>query len=97
MVLHPNVPSVTCEILRPGIFRCACTVCGARMAEPGSAQAADMFARTHADHERAPAKYHGMGDLIAKATSAVGIKPCAPCKQRQAQLNGLFPRVLRRR
>jgi len=29
----------------------------------------------------------GAGDVVARMTSAVGIKPCAPCKQRQAKLN----------
>lgn len=29
----------------------------------------------------------GLGDVIERATSAVGIKPCAPCKKRQAALN----------
>lgn len=33
----------------------------------------------------------GLGDTIAKITSAVGIKPCGGCKQRQALLNRLFP------
>lgn len=32
----------------------------------------------------------GLGDLVAKATSAVGIKPCAECKRRQEKLNRLF-------
>jgi hypothetical protein len=29
----------------------------------------------------------GLGDAVARATSRVGIKPCAPCKRRQAALN----------
>lgn len=33
----------------------------------------------------------GLGDVIAAATKAVGIKPCSGCKQRQAKLNRLFP------
>jgi hypothetical protein len=32
-------------------------------------------------------KRQGPGDLIVKATSAIGIKPCGGCKQRQQQLN----------
>ena len=28
-----------------------------------------------------------LGDLIAKVTKAVGIKPCAGCKRRQKSLN----------
>ena len=33
----------------------------------------------------------GLGDTIAKMTSAVGIKPCGGCKERQAWLNDHFP------
>lgn len=33
----------------------------------------------------------GAGDVVARMTSAVGIKPCAPCKRRQAALNRWFP------
>jgi len=29
----------------------------------------------------------GLGDVIARATRAVGIQPCGGCKQRQAWLN----------
>jgi len=33
----------------------------------------------------------GLGDTIAKVTSAVGIKPCGGCKKRQRLLNKLVP------
>jgi len=33
----------------------------------------------------------GLGDVVAKATSAIGIKPCGGCKQRQAWLNKVWP------
>jgi len=36
-------------------------------------------------------KSRGIGDTIAKMTSAVGIRPCGGCKQRQAWLNKKFP------
>lgn len=39
----------------------------------------------------APSKSRGLGDTIAKATKAVGIKPCGGCKKRQAKLNKLVP------
>ncbi len=29
----------------------------------------------------------GLGDIAARATSAVGIEPCARCKETQAALN----------
>ncbi len=36
-------------------------------------------------------KSKGLGDTIAKVTSAVGIKPCGGCKKRQEKLNKIFP------
>jgi hypothetical protein len=33
----------------------------------------------------------GLGDVVANVTSAVGIKPCGGCKQRQEKLNQLVP------
>ena len=33
----------------------------------------------------------GLGDTVAKITSAVGIRPCGGCKKRQKKLNELFP------
>ena len=33
----------------------------------------------------------GLGDTIAKATRAIGIKPCGGCKKRQQKLNKAFP------
>ncbi len=40
---------------------------------------------------RPPRKSRGLGDTIAKITSAVGIKSCGKCKKRQATLNKLVP------
>lgn len=33
----------------------------------------------------------GLGDTIARITSAIGIKPCGGCKKRQEKLNKLVP------
>lgn len=33
----------------------------------------------------------GLGDVVAAVTTAVGIKPCGGCKQRQEALNKLVP------
>ena len=33
----------------------------------------------------------GLGDTIAKVTTAMGIKPCGKCKKRQEALNKAFP------
>ena len=38
-----------------------------------------------------PTNIRGLGDMVAAATSAIGIKPCASCKQRQIALNNLIP------
>jgi len=42
-------------------------------------------------HDPNPPKSRGLGDTIAKATKAIGIKPCGGCKKRQAALNKLLP------
>ena len=36
-------------------------------------------------------KSRGLGDTVAKITSAIGIKPCGGCKERQDKLNKLIP------
>lgn len=38
-----------------------------------------------------PEKLRGLGDVVAKVTRAVGIQPCAGCKERQEKLNQAFP------
>ena len=40
---------------------------------------------------RCSCKSRGLGDVVAKVTSAVGVKPCGKCKERQAKLNKLVP------
>lgn len=36
-------------------------------------------------------QWKGLGDVIASAAKAVGIKPCGGCKRRQAALNRALP------
>lgn len=36
-------------------------------------------------------KSRGVGDLIAKATKAVGVKPCGGCQKRRKKLNKILP------
>lgn len=36
-------------------------------------------------------KVRGLGDIVARATKSVGIKPCGKCKERQRKLNKLAP------
>ena len=42
-------------------------------------------------HNCKPKGLTGLGDVVAKVTSAVGVKPCGKCKERQAKLNKLVP------
>lgn len=37
-----------------------------------------------------PEKEIGLGDIIKRATSSIGIKPCGGCLQRADTLNGWF-------
>ena len=50
---------------------------------------ADGSVDIHSVEVREPST--GLGDTIAKATKAIGIKPCGGCKKRQAALNKLVP------
>ena len=34
----------------------------------------------------------GAGDVVAKLTTSVGVKPCGKCKRRQGWSNKIFPR-----
>ena len=38
----------------------------------------------------------GLGDVVAGATKAVGIKPCGGCQKRQAAMNRATPSYVRR-
>ena len=38
-----------------------------------------------------PERSRGLGDTVAKITSALGVKPCGGCKERQKKLNKMFP------
>lgn len=39
----------------------------------------------------------GVGDIVAKVTSFIGIVPCEKCKERQEKWNNLFPVKLKPR
>lgn len=78
-----------------GGYVCRCSQCGqsARLAHPSQFQGHRCVVRQTSQ----PAdQYYGAGDIVAKATGALGIKPCAPCEKRKAMLNGMFPRVWRK-
>lgn len=38
-----------------------------------------------------PEALRGVGDVVARATNALGIRSCDACKQRQELLNSMFP------
>ena len=50
-----------------------------------------LTTRRPASEAKAICKLRGLGDVVASVTSAVGIKPCGGCKERQAALNRLVP------
>ena len=55
--------------------------------------------KDHATVERegeAIAPEPGVGTVIAKVTTAAGVKPCGGCKKRQAQLDKATPGWMRR-
>lgn len=74
---------VNCQFVReeqsPGIIKCV--ACGRRLKHEGPMPAANCGRNVS----------RGLGDTVAKITSAVGLKPCGGCKQRQAWLNERFP------
>lgn len=87
---HPQVPAVA-WMQTPQGFVMRCTACGAQ-ASAASPGGVDAFARAHL-HPAPPRQTLGLGDVVAAATKAVGIKPCTPCEARRQRLNALFPRV----
>ncbi len=91
---HPNVPWVDWAQTPQGPWvRCTQCVVGGILA-PG--QTIDGFAAAHSRCRQPEPTHLGLGDVVARATGALGVKPCAPCKERQAALNRLMPRVWRR-
>lgn len=94
MQQHPQIPWISFERIGAGV-RVQCRACGGQTGVVTPA-AADAFSRQHAEHQSAAAGHYGMGDVIARATKAVGIKPCTPCEARRQKLNQWLPRVWQR-
>ena len=99
-IRHPRAQWVLYEVAPQGIM-IACEVCGQRVGPlRGSARqqfaAVDQFAAAHQQHVSAAPTHYGAGDLVARATKALGIAPCTPCERRRQALNQMMPRVLRR-
>jgi hypothetical protein len=87
---HPQVPHVAWVRTTQG-FAMRCQRCG-QEGTCGAPQGVDGFASAH-QHLASVPQAMGLGDVVAAATKAVGIKPCTPCEARQRRLNALFPRV----
>jgi hypothetical protein len=51
-----------------------------------------LITRAEREARKAGQPMRGLGDLVAKVTGAIGIKPCVPCKTtRKDYLNRLVP------
>src|SRR3989304_977683 len=72
-----------------------CEVCNAR-AMAHDRRGIDDFIRDHDQHRSAAPGHYGLGDAVARMTSAVGVEPCTPCERRRMMLNGPAPRLRRR-
>ncbi len=91
---HPGVSWVLWSQTPLGIS-VACEVCRQSATAP-SLPAVDAFASAHREHRTTQAQTHfALGDAVAAATKAVGLKACTPCEQRRMALNALIPRRFR--
>ena len=52
---------------------------------------ADLLSFTPSVDPAAEGPVRGLGDVVAKVTKAVGIKPCGPCQKRREALNRMVP------
>lgn len=91
---HPQVQWVLYEPAPAG-FMVACQVCGQQKG-PLSEPRVHQFAAEHREHVSAAPTYYGAGDVVARATKALGIESCTPCERRRMALNQMMPRVFRR-
>ena len=70
-----------------------CESCNYRQTREGNLQDPPVFVDIDPNkvEKPTPKRITGLGDVIARATSAVGIKQCGGCKKRQEALNKLIP------
>lgn len=64
----------------------ACATCASRESRNGNLHDPPLFGKAA---KKEPLR--GLGDVVAAATKAVGIKPCGGCKERQKLLNKIVP------
>lgn len=88
----PRFPWITLVRQGPGrvVVRDGRTGESALVSDPGS------LSQFIAAHSASPG-YGGLGDAVRGVTKRLGFGECTPCAKRQAMLNGLAPRVFRRR
>lgn len=73
---------MNCHIFRRDDGHFECHICGWISRKPLPYDPDRYFRQCHS---------RGLGDSVARVTSALGITPCGGCKQRQAALNRLVP------
>jgi hypothetical protein len=85
-----------------GLDVAACATCDARASRDGNLVDPPVFVTVAGSPTRAadaappppppePTNWRGLGDVIASATKAIGIKPCGGCQKRREALNRAVP------
>lgn len=95
MQRHPHVQWVFYEPTPAGLM-VVCQVCSMQ-AGPTTPAGVHQFAAAHREHVSAAQGHYGAGDLVARATHALGFESCTPCERRRRLLNQMMPRVFPRR
>lgn len=78
----------------PGGAVLSCTACDAGGRLTG--HAVEQFIEAHTDHTSPTPTHYGAGDVVARATQALGIKKCSGCEQRRVALNRAIPKIMKR-
>ena len=80
-----------------------CVACSQRESREGNYRDPPVYGRAtvrrpvpqpepaEAPQEVVDGPVRGLGDVVAKVTKAVGIKPCGPCQKRREALNRMVP------
>jgi hypothetical protein len=89
------MPAATMSLRNlPAALRAAAIACATAVDDDGVASFPDdaaCYVKLLAAVRTALHRSRGVGDTIASATKAVGIKPCVGCTKRQAWLNEQLP------
>ena len=70
--------------------RCAVVGCSREDVEPAIVSRDGGSVLLDDAHQAFPS-LRGLGDVVATVTTALGVKPCPPCKERQKTLNDAVP------